>query len=235
MKRLFLLSFVAAFILVGCDNKSAAPDGPITLGKRKVSASFAAGSYSTAVKADCSWEATTADDWITITQGASSVGEEKSLDFTVTQNPTIEKRTGTITLSAVEEEYSTTLKVEQKPNEFTISISKIGDIPSVGTKKVTIEVVPRKDSHVFYYGFATKMDFNDHASAKAFMQWQHEERAYWVSTGKYKWSQFLTTGAVTKEYKGLYADCDYIAFAFLADMEGNLISEDLTYIEFTTK
>lgn len=234
-KSIFLLlGALIPFLFVGCSNENEEPNPPIALQSKSVSVKFHNSSYDINVTSKVDWVATTQDAWITLTQEGGSAGKGV-LSFEVESNPALIERCGTILLTAAQDEtISTTLTVNQAAKEFELAITKIGDIPSVGTKKATLKITVFDESQTFNFGFVTKSEFSNHDNPEAFMKWHHANDAKWVNTGNYRWKDFLRTGSTTYEGKGLNKDCDYVAFAYLADMEGNLISEVLTYIEFST-
>jgi Putative binding domain, N-terminal len=108
-------AFVALFWIV--DASPASAQCSYSIGKTTFSVLSTSSIQSTSVitGTQCSWTATTADSWITITNGTNHIGLG-SVSFQVAANPTSSVRTGTLLVAGQ------TITVTQAANSCTYSV-----------------------------------------------------------------------------------------------------------------
>ena len=236
MKKIVPLLSVVALAFASCSTPGAEPDTPIHFGTKSANVTFFNGNHTTNVTSEYDWTATTEEDWITLTKSSGGAGNS-TLEFAFEHNPELEKRTGYIVVSATDGSYETQLAVVQEANDFFIEILRIGEVNlgmNPNPKTVYFKITPKDLSYVYYFGFVWKSEFENADSTVALMKSIHAQNTKYVE-GIFDWSDFLITGKHTEERKGLDpAVGDWILLAFRADMEGNLLSEDITYVEFST-
>lgn len=229
MKR-FLLPLLSVLVIAiaGCSPEYNAE--PV-LGTKQLKVTFFEGTYSSDVKSEYDWEATTSNDWITLAENSGSAGDSK-LEFSVGQNPTLQKRKGGITVCIKGSKRPVTISIEQAANDFELTVSDIT------AKTAEQKVVAKDPTRAFYWYNVTKEDFINYydGNTVTMMNAIHAMVQSYIDMGAFpSWNTVLATGTSTLSAKGLRADTEYIMFAFGVNRSGVITSEDVSYVWYKTK
>lgn len=229
MKRFLLFALpLLAIALTGCGPEYKAE--PV-LSTNQMKVTFFEGTYSTDVTSEFDWEATTSNDWITLAANNGSAGES-ILEFSVSQNPTIKKRKGGITVCIKGSKSPVTISIEQAANDFEVSVSNIT------AKRAELKFVAKDPTRPFYWYNVTKDDFHSYydGNTVTMMNAIHAMLQSYINMGVYpSWNAALSTGSDTFSATGLKADTEYIVFAFGVSRDGVITSEDISYIRYKTE
>lgn len=113
--------------------------------------------------------------------------------------------------------------------EFAMSVSNIT------TSTADLKITPKAEGRTYYWDIATKAAMAEYESTAQFMQEFHAKMVAAVEAGQYNWvgeNGLLDEGALEHTTKSLKPNTEYIFWAFGVDANGNLTSQDLTYVEF---
>lgn len=229
MKR-FLLPFLSilSIAFVGCSPEYNAE--PV-LGTKQLKVSFFEGTYSSDVTSEYDWEASTSNDWITLAENSGSAGASK-IEFSVSQNPTFQKRKGGITVCIKGSKRPVTISVEQAANDFEITVS---DITATSAEQ---KIIAKDPTRAFYWYNATKEDFINYygGNTVTMMNSIHAMLQSYIDMGAFpSWNSLLSTGSSTFSAKGLKTDTEYIIIAFGVSRSGVITSEDASYVWYKTE
>jgi hypothetical protein len=229
MKRFSLLVLATiALAVVGCEKSN---NYLVETDAKLINASFYNNSYSVSVTSEHNWEAVAHNEWITLTKATGVAGVSK-LEFFVIQNPEIVNRKGTIEIRANGSNESKTITISQMANDFAFAIENLT------SKSVDLRVTAKSDARTFYWYTITDQDFSDYyeRNTVALMKGTHAMINQYINMGAFpSWSALISTGSSTLSAKGLRSDTEYMMFAFGVDAQGNITSEDISYIWFRTK
>ena len=113
--------------------------------------------------------------------------------------------------------------------EFELVVSNISETSA------TVKITPKQEGRTYYWGIHAEADVKEFATTAAFMEDWYAYMKEAVDGGHYTWADLLDNDVVEYTTNKVNPSTKYVLWAFGIDLNGNLTSEDLTYVTFETK